>query len=105
MALPTRLVTGLGTIRGLRVISRQLTAHFKGSAESYCRKSALSLGGCPGRRRGTACRGPGPHHGATHPHEPEQHIWAQSYERRMMNILDIQRQIARAIAESHPDAC
>lgn len=31
--------------------------------------------------------------------DPEEHVWAQSYERRISDILDIQREIARAIAE------
>ena len=93
------LVTELGTIRGLRVISRQSTAHFKGSAKALP-EIGIELGAdalvegavlhAGDRVRITA---------QLIRMNPEQHIWAQSYERRMMNILDIQRQIARAIAE------
>ena len=93
------LITELGRIGSLRVISRQSTLHLKGSAralpeiagefgaQAVVEGSVLHAGD---RVRITA---------QLLRMHPEEHVWAQSYERRMSDVLDIQREIARAIAE------
>lgn len=92
------LITELGSIGSLRVISRQSVVHLKGSSEALPKiagefaahavveGSVLHAGD---RVRITA---------QLVLTDPEQHVWAQSYERRISDILEIQREIARAIA-------
>ena len=93
------LITELGRISGLRVISRQSIVHLKGSvkvlpevagefgADAILEGSVLHAGD---RVRVTA---------QLILVAPEQHLWAQSYEREMTDILNVQREIVRAIAE------
>lgn len=93
------LITELGGIASLRVISRQSIVHLKGSVRTLP-EVAGELGAhavlegsvlrADDRVRITA---------QLILASPEQHVWAQSFERGMTGILDVQREIARAIAE------
>ncbi len=94
------VITELGRIAGLRVISRQSVLRFKGTAkglaeiarelkvDTVVEGSALLAGR---RVRITA---------QLIQVEPEQHLWAQSYECDLGDILAVQGQVARAIAEA-----
>ncbi|MBM3746283.1 MAG: tetratricopeptide repeat protein [Acidobacteria bacterium] len=94
------VITELGRIAGLRVISRQSVLRFKGCGQSLAEiarelkvdtvveGSALLAGR---RVRITA---------QLIQVEPEQHLWAQSYECDLGDILAVQAQVARAIAEA-----
>jgi TolB-like protein len=93
------LITELGRISSLRVISRQSTVHLKGSAKSMP-EIAGELGAHAVVEGSVLHAGDRVRITAQLLHtDPEEHVWAQSYERRMSHILDIQREIARAIAE------
>jgi len=93
------LITELGRIRAVRVISRQSVLHLKGSSRKLD-EIARDLG-VDGVVEGAAL-----HEGnrvrvtaqliLT---EPERHIWAQSYDCDMSAVLATQRDAARAIAE------
>ena len=94
------LITELGSIRALRVISRQSVLRYKGTARSLpdiarelkvgiiVEGAALRTGN---RIRITA---------QLIQAEPEQHLWAHSYEVEITDILQLQGRVARAIAES-----
>lgn len=94
------LITELGSIRGLRVISRQSVLRYKSSARSLpdiarelkvsvvVEGAALQTGD---RIRITA---------QLIQAEPEQHLWAHSYEVGITDILQLQGRVARTIAES-----
>ncbi len=94
------LITELGNVSSLRVISRQSVLRYRGSHKSLpeiarelkvgyvVEGSALQLGS---RVRITA---------QLIQAEPEQHLWARSYEAEMSDILELQGRVARAIAES-----
>ena len=94
------LITELGSIRSLRVISRQSVLRYKGSSkslpeiarelkvEAIVEGSALHLGK---RVRITA---------QLIQADPDQHLWARSYEGELRDILHLQGRVARAIAES-----
>ncbi len=43
-------------------------------------------------------RQPGSHHNTAREASPEQHFWAESYERDLRDILALQSEVARAIA-------
>jgi TolB-like protein len=93
------LITELGRISSLRVISRQSTVHLKGSAKALP-EIAGELGAHAVVEGSVLHAGERVRITAQRLHtDPEEHVWAQSYERRMSDILDIQREIARAIAE------
>jgi TolB-like protein/Tfp pilus assembly protein PilF len=93
------LITELGSIRSLRVISRQSVLRFKDTKKSLpeiareLRVDAL-VEGCAlhsdKRVRVSAqlIRA-----------EPEQHLWAQSYECELGDVLEVQGSIARSVAE------
>jgi adenylate cyclase len=94
------LITELGSIRSLRVISRQSVLRYKGSGKSLPEiarelKVGVIVEGaalCTGNRiRITA---------QLIQAEPEQHLWAHTYEAEMRDILQLQGRVARAIAES-----
>ena len=94
------LITELGNIASLRVISRQSVLHFKGSnrsipeiarelhVDAVVEGSVLHAGS---RVRITA---------QLIQAQPERHLWAQSYECELKDVLEIQARVARAIAES-----
>jgi TolB-like protein len=94
------LITELGSISGLRVISRQSVLHYKNSDKSLpdiarelkvaaiVEGSVLHVGN---RIRITAqlVRA-----------EPEEHLWARNYECEIGDVLAVQARVARAVAES-----
>ncbi|MFN0169034.1 MAG: winged helix-turn-helix domain-containing protein [Bryobacteraceae bacterium] len=94
------LTTALGNISTLRVISRQSVVHLKGTqrtvpeiarelkADAIVEGSVLQAGG---RVRIAA---------QLVQVAPEQHLWAKAYECEMGDILTIQGQVTRAIAEA-----
>jgi len=94
------LITALGNVTTLRVISRQSVLHLRGSQKTVAEiaselgtdavvEGSVLLAG--GRVRITA---------QLVKADPEQHLWARSYECELGDILTIQGQVARAIAES-----
>ena len=94
------LITELGSIRALRVISRQSVLRYKGSGRSLPDIAReLNVGvivegaalRTENRIRITA---------QLIQAEPEQHLWAHSYEAEMSRILELQGRVTRAIAES-----
>jgi TolB-like protein/Tfp pilus assembly protein PilF len=92
------LITELGCVAATRVISRQSTLQFRGSARSVAEiaraldvdviveGSALHAGD---RVRVTA---------QLIQVDPERHLWAQAYDCRLADILALQREVASAIA-------
>ena len=94
------LTTALGNVSTLRVISRQSMLRFRGSrktapeiarelkADAIVEGSVLQAGG---RVRITA---------QLVQAAPDQHLWAKSYECEVGDILTVQGQVARAIAEA-----
>jgi len=94
------VITELGRIAGLRVISRQSVLRFKGSGKSLAEiarelkvdavvEGSALLAGTRVRITAQLIQA-----------EPEQHLWAQSYECDLGDILGVQGQVARAIAEA-----
>jgi serine/threonine-protein kinase len=92
------LITNLAKIRGLRVISRTSVMQYKGSTKHLPEiASALKVGyvlegsvARDGERVRINAKLIDP---AT-----EQNLWAESYDRSLEDILDLQREVARAIA-------
>ncbi len=92
------LITELGKIRSLRVISRQSVMRFKGTdaplpeiaralnVDALIEGTALRIGD---RVRVTV---------QLIAVEPERHLWAESYEQDIGNVLELQREVARTIA-------
>ena len=93
------LITELGRIASLRVISRQSTVHLKGTDQALpeiaCKFGADAVLEGSVMHAGDRVR----INAQLLRSSPEQHVWAQSYEREMSDILNVQREIARAIAE------
>ena len=93
------LITELGRIRELRVISRQSIVHLKGTVKALPKVA--------GEFGAYAVVEGSVFHSADRVRitaqlilvSPEQHLWAQSYERKMSDILNVQREIVQAIAE------
>ncbi len=99
------LITELGKISALRVISRQSVMQFKGTdkplpeiarelnVDAVVEGSAMHVGpaggGTSDRVRISA---------QLIQAVPERHLWAESYERELSDVLALQREIARAIA-------
>ena len=94
------LITELGSISGLRVISRQSVLHYKNSDKSLpdiareLRVDAVVEGSvlhARSRVRITAqlVRA-----------EPEEHLWARDYDCEIGDVLSVQARVARAVAES-----
>jgi TolB-like protein/DNA-binding winged helix-turn-helix (wHTH) protein/Tfp pilus assembly protein PilF len=92
------LITDLASIASLRVISRTSTAHYKGTRKTIpeiARELNVdavvegSVGRSPNkvRIRAQLIRA-----------APEEHLWAQSYERDLPDVLALQRDVASAIA-------
>jgi len=91
------LVTELGKVRGLRVISRQSVLQFKGTTkpvqqiarelhvDAVLEGSALRAGG---HVRITA---------QLVQANPERHLWSESYERDLRDVLGLQDEVARTI--------
>lgn len=93
------LITNLASIQALRVISRQSVMRYKGSSRplpEIARELGVegvvegSVARSGGRVRVTAQLIHGPTDG---------HLWARSYERRLEDVLALQGELARAIAE------
>jgi TolB-like protein/DNA-binding winged helix-turn-helix (wHTH) protein/Tfp pilus assembly protein PilF len=92
------LITDLASIASLRVISRTSTTHYKGTRKTIpeiARELNVdavvegSVGRSPNkvRIRAQLIRA-----------VPEEHLWAQSYERDLPDVLALQRDVANAIA-------
>jgi adenylate cyclase len=94
------LITELGCIPSLRVISRQSVLRYKDSGKALPEIAReLKVGVIV---EGSALRS-GSHVRITAQliqAEPEQHLWARSYEGELSEILQLQARVARAIAES-----
>jgi TolB-like protein/DNA-binding winged helix-turn-helix (wHTH) protein/Tfp pilus assembly protein PilF len=93
------LITNLASLPALRVISRQSIMHYKGSAKSLP-EIARELG-VEGVVEGSVVRSGGRVRitaqlvdAAT-----DRHLWAHSYERRLEDVLALQGELSRAIAE------
>lgn len=93
------LITNLASLPGLRVISRQSVMRFKGSARPLP-EIARELG-VEGVVVGSVVRSGGRVRiSAQLIHAPtDRHLWAHSYERRVEDVLALQGELARAIAE------
>jgi TolB-like protein/DNA-binding winged helix-turn-helix (wHTH) protein/Flp pilus assembly protein TadD len=94
------LITNLASLPALRVISRQSVMRYKGSTKPLP-EIARELG-VEGVVEGSVVRSGGRVritaqliHART-----EGHLWARSYERRMEDVLALQGELARAIAEA-----
>ncbi len=94
------LITELGSISGLRVISRQSVLHYKNSDESLpdiareLKVDAIVEGSvlhAANRVRITA---------QLVQAEPEEHLWARDFDCEIGDALEVQARVARAIAES-----
>jgi TolB-like protein/DNA-binding winged helix-turn-helix (wHTH) protein/Tfp pilus assembly protein PilF len=93
------LITNLASLPALRVISRQSVMRYKGSAKPLP-EIARELG-VEGVVEGSVVRSGGRVRvTAQLIHAPtERHIWARTYERRMEDVLALQGELSRAIAE------
>ncbi|HUU15503.1 MAG TPA: tetratricopeptide repeat protein, partial [Terriglobia bacterium] len=92
------LITNLGQIGALRVISRTTAMHFKGTKKTLP-EIALELN-VDAVVEGTVQRS-GNHVRITAQliqASPEKHLWADSYERDLRDVLALQGEVARAIA-------
>ena len=94
------LITELGRIGGLRVISRQSVLRFKDTQESLP-EIAREL------KVDSIVEGTTLHAGnrvrisaQLVQAEPERHLWAESYECEMKDVLTVQARIARSVAEA-----
>jgi TolB-like protein/DNA-binding winged helix-turn-helix (wHTH) protein/Tfp pilus assembly protein PilF len=93
------LITDLASIASLRVISRTSTAHYKGTRKTLPEiarelnvdavvEGSVTRTANKVRIRAQLIR-------AT----PEEHLWAESYERDLVDVLALQRDVATAIAD------
>ncbi|HYL16442.1 MAG TPA: winged helix-turn-helix domain-containing protein [Terriglobales bacterium] len=91
------LITDLGRIHALRVISRQSVMHYKGTDKplpqiaSELKVEALIQGSA--LRAGNRVRITMQLVRAV----PEEHLWAESYERDLRDVIDLQREVAQDI--------
>jgi TolB-like protein/DNA-binding winged helix-turn-helix (wHTH) protein/Flp pilus assembly protein TadD len=96
--LTEALVTELGKVRSLRVVSRQSAMRFKGTLKPVAEiADALRVDGLV---QGSVLRS-GQRVRVTVQlvrARPEQQLWAEAYERDLTDILSLQRDVARAIA-------
>ena len=94
------LITELGNIASLRVISRQSVLRFKGTTQSLpeiareLRVDSVIEGSV--LHAGSRCR----ISAQLVQVDPERHLWAQSYECAITEILPVQNRIARSVAEA-----
>src|SRR4249920_702231 len=93
------LITNLASLPALRVISRQSVMRYKGSTKPVP-EIARELG-VEGVVEGSVVRSAGRVRiTAQLVHAPtDRHLWAHSYERRLEDVLSLQGELARAIAE------
>ena len=93
------LITDLASIASLRVISRSSTAHYKGTRMTVPEiarelnvdavvEGSIGLSATKVRIRAQLLRA-----------APEEHLWAESYERDLPDVLALQRDVAKAIAD------
>ncbi len=98
--LTEALITELGRVRSLRVISRQSVVQYKGTTKPMSqiarelRVDAIVEGAA--LQEGDRVRISAQLIRAV----PEEHIWAQSYERRMDDVLALQNEVALAIVSA-----
>jgi TolB-like protein/DNA-binding winged helix-turn-helix (wHTH) protein/Tfp pilus assembly protein PilF len=94
------LITNLASLPALRVISRQSVMRYKGSPKPLP-EIARELG-VEGVVEGSVVRSGGRVRiTAQLVHAPtDRHLWAHSYERRLEDVLTLQGELARAIAEA-----
>ncbi len=93
------LITNLASLPALRVISRQSVMRYKGSAKPLP-EIARELG-VEGVVEGSVVRSAGRVRiTAQLIHAPtDRHLWGHSYERRLEDVLALQDEVSRAIAE------
>jgi TolB-like protein/DNA-binding winged helix-turn-helix (wHTH) protein/tetratricopeptide (TPR) repeat protein len=93
------LITNLASLPALRVISRQSVMRYKGSAKALP-EIARELG-VEGVVEGSVVRSGGRVRiTAQLVHAPtDRHLWARTYERRLEDVLTLQGEVSRAIAE------
>lgn len=97
-ALTEQLITELSMIRELRVISRQSVMHFKNSEKSVpeiakaLKVDAILEGSV--QREGSRVRINAQLIGLF----PERHLWAGNFDRPITDLLELQSEIARAVA-------
>lgn len=93
------LITNLASIGTLRVISRTSTAHYKDTRKTVPEiarelnvdavvEGSVGLSANKVRIRAQLVRA-----------APEEHLWAESYERDLPDVLTLQRDVAKAIAD------
>jgi TolB-like protein/DNA-binding winged helix-turn-helix (wHTH) protein len=93
------LITELGKVRGLRVVPRRSVMHYKAMNKSVpeiardLQVDALVEGSV--LRSGDKVRITAQLVRAN----PEQHLWSESYERNLSDVIVLQREIAQAIAQ------
>ena len=92
------LIAELAKNRSLRVVSRTTVMQFKDS-RSPIRQIARVGGGRDHRRLGAPRWFLRSHHGAVDSRETDEHRWAESYQREVRDVLALQSEVARAIAE------
>lgn len=94
------VITELGRIASLRVISRQSTLRYRSSAKSISEiADELNVDTIiegSAFREGDQIRITAQLINA----QSEEHVWAESYESHLKHILEVQRRLARSIAES-----
>jgi serine/threonine protein kinase/tetratricopeptide (TPR) repeat protein len=93
------LIADLATISALRVISRQSVMRYKGSDASL--PEIARVLGVEAVVEGSVLRSGNRVRITTQlvQASPEQHLWANSYERELRDILSMQSEVARAIAQ------
>lgn len=93
-SLTEDLINQLSRVQGLRVISRQSVMHYKGAVKTLPEIAAeLNVQAIV---QGSVLRNDG-HVRITLQlvrAVPEQHLWAESYERSLTDVIDLQREIA-----------
>ncbi len=94
------LISDLAKIRALRVISRQSAAQFE-NTDTPIPEIAAALG-VDAVIQGSVLRAGDTVRIATQliRADPEEHLWAESYERELHDILALQREVARQIARA-----
>lgn len=98
-AMTEALINELGKVRDLRVIPRQSVMHYKGTSQSVAqiaqelKVDALVEGSV--LRSGNKVRITAQLLGAS----PERHLWSDSYERDLQDVIVLQREVAKTIAD------
>lgn len=98
-SLTEQLINQLSQVQGLRVISRQSVMHYKGAVKTLPEIAAeLNVQAIV---QGSVLRNDGRVRITLQlvRAAPEQHLWAESYERDLGDVIDLQREIAGDVVE------